>query len=85
MQDRLQRVLLDGGVTIVDPDNTWIEADALIGRDTTIQPFSFVGAGAVVGRGCRIGPFGYVAPGEQFGDDEVIGPCTVTGLGVTTS
>jgi len=85
MQDRLQRVLLDDGVTIVDPDNTWIEAEAVVGRDTTILPFSFIGAGAMVGRGCRIGPFGYVAPGDQIADGEVSGPCSLVCVGDTTT
>lgn len=84
MQDRLQRVLLDEGVTIVDPDNTWIEAEATVGRDTTVLPFSYIGAGAVVGQGCRIGPFGHVAPGERVGDGEIVGPGAVAGLGVAT-
>lgn len=66
MQDRLQQTLLDDGVTIVDPDNTWIEADATVGRDTTIQPFSFVGVGATIGEGCRIGPFAHIEPGTEI-------------------
>jgi bifunctional UDP-N-acetylglucosamine pyrophosphorylase / glucosamine-1-phosphate N-acetyltransferase len=74
MQDRLQRSLLDEGVTIVDPDNTWIEADVRVGRDTTIQPFTFIGAGARIGEGCRIGPFARVGAGERVGDGSVVGP-----------
>jgi len=74
MQDRIQRVWLEEGVTIVDPDNTWIEADATIGRDTVLYPFSFIGAGAGIGEGCRIGPFGHVAPDETVPDRTVVGP-----------
>lgn len=74
MQDRLQRSLLDEGVTIVDPDNTWIEADVRVGRDTTIQPFTFIGAGAKIGEGCRIGPFARVGAGERVDDGRVVGP-----------
>ncbi len=84
MQDRLQRVLLDEGVTIVDPDNTWIEAEATVGRDTTLLPFSYIGAGAVVGQGCRVGPFGHVAPGERISNGEVVGPTSMMGMGVAT-
>jgi len=68
MQDRIQWRLLNEGVTIVDPDNTWIEADASVGRDSVILPFSFVGCGATIGAGCRVGPFAYVAGGETVGD-----------------
>ena len=64
MQDRLQMALMSEGVSIIDPDNTWIEADVTIGRDSTVYPFSFIGAGARVGSKCRIGPFGMVAKGQ---------------------
>lgn len=76
MQDRLQRALVDDGVTIVDPDNTWIEADVTVGCDTTIFPFTFIGAGATIGENGRIGPFAWVRPGEVVGDGVVLGPKT---------
>lgn len=85
MQDRLQRTLLDEGVTIIDPDNTWIEAEATIGRDTVVYPFSFIGAGAEIGQGCRIGPFGFVSSGDRVADGVVIGPNVVTGVEVGSS
>ncbi|MCP4899848.1 MAG: bifunctional UDP-N-acetylglucosamine diphosphorylase/glucosamine-1-phosphate N-acetyltransferase GlmU, partial [bacterium] len=56
MQDRIQLALMNDVVSIVDPDNTWIEADATVGADSTVLPFSFIGAGAKVGNECRIGP-----------------------------
>lgn len=74
MQDRIQLSLMNDGVSIVDPDNTWIEAEATIGPDTTVLPFSFIGTGAVVGGDCRIGPFASVAPGEQVADGTRMGP-----------
>lgn len=74
MQDRFQRSLLNDGVSIVDPDNTWIEADVSIGTDTVIYPFSFIGLGATIGEGCRVGPFAHVRAGEQYEDGAVVGP-----------
>jgi len=68
MQDRIQATLVEAGVTVVDPDNTWIEADVSIGPDATIFPFTFVGRGATIGSGCRIGPFAHVAAAETIGD-----------------
>ncbi len=79
MEERIQGALIDDGVTIIDPDNTWIEADVTIGRDTVIQPFSFVGAGAVIGEGCRIGPFSLVAAGATVADGAVVGAGGATG------
>ncbi len=74
MQDRFQRALLNDGVSIVDPDNTWVEADVSVGTDTVIYPFSFIGQGATIGEGCRVGPFAHVKPGESCEDGAVVGP-----------
>ena len=74
MQDRIQFALMECGVTIVDPDNTWVEADVEIGRDTVIYPFSVIGAGATVGTGCRIGPFARIAAEEHVTDGAHAGP-----------
>ncbi|MBU0716859.1 MAG: NTP transferase domain-containing protein [Planctomycetes bacterium] len=73
MQDRIQLALMEEGVTLVDPDNTWIEAEAVIGRGTTICPFSFIGAGAMIGERCRIGPFASIARGGEVPDETVVG------------
>jgi len=74
MQDRIQQALVEDGATIVDPDNTWVDADCTVGADTTIFPFTFIGAGAAIGSRCRIGPFAWVAPGVSVEDDAVVGP-----------
>ena len=83
MQDRIQLALMNEGVTIVDPDNTWIEADAAIGRETKVYPFSFIGAGASIGEGCRIGPFASVGSGETVQDGAVVLPVAFDGAGVS--
>ncbi|MGD9001487.1 MAG: bifunctional UDP-N-acetylglucosamine diphosphorylase/glucosamine-1-phosphate N-acetyltransferase GlmU [Anaerolineae bacterium] len=44
------------GVTIVDPDTTYIEPGVTIGPDTTIQPNTHLRGETVVGRCCTIGP-----------------------------
>lgn len=80
MEDRLQRALVEEGVTIVDPDNTWIEADVSIGAETTIHPFTFIGAGATIGERCRIGPFACVRAGETLEDGAVVGPTAMNGV-----
>ena len=80
MQDRLQKALVDEGVTIVDPDNTWIEADVSVGAETTIYPFTFIGAGATIGERGRIGPFACVRAGETLEDGAVVGPTAMNGV-----
>ena len=81
MQMRIQSRLMENGVTIVDPDNAWIDVRAEIGQDTVIEPFTYISGAVKVGRNCRIGPFAYlsdgtvVGPGEtvdRFGKDEAI-------------
>jgi bifunctional UDP-N-acetylglucosamine pyrophosphorylase/glucosamine-1-phosphate N-acetyltransferase len=44
------------GVTIVDPDSTFIGIDVEIGPDTTIEPTTCIEGNSVVGSACKIGP-----------------------------
>jgi bifunctional UDP-N-acetylglucosamine pyrophosphorylase/glucosamine-1-phosphate N-acetyltransferase len=44
------------GVTVVDPGSTLIEADVEIGRDTVVEPSTFLRGRTRVGEDCRIGP-----------------------------
>lgn len=60
MQDRIQKRVREGGVTIVSPINTYIEADVTIGPDTVLQPFCFIGRSASIGADCTIGPMAMV-------------------------
>jgi len=73
MQRRIQQELMENGVTIVDPDNTWIDARAKIGQDTVIEPFTYIHGEVVIGRGCRIGPFAYLRHGTVLKDDVIVG------------
>ena len=42
MNQRKLNKLMDNGVTIVDPDSTWISEDTEIGRDTIIYPATYI-------------------------------------------
>ncbi len=76
MQRRIQRELMENGVTIVDPDNTWIDIRAQIGQDTVIEPFTYIHGEVKIGQGCRIGPFAYLRDGTVLKDDVVLGVFT---------
>ncbi len=76
MQHRIQQELMENGVTIVDPDNTWIDARAKIGQDTVIEPFVYIHGEVRIGRDCRIGPFAFLRHGTVIGDDVVLGVFT---------
>lgn len=54
------------GVTIVDPNLTWIDAAVRIGVDTVIQPFTMIHGATDIGEDCVIGPGARIA-------DSVIG------------
>jgi len=72
MQDRIQRGLLEAGVTIVSAINTYVEAGVAIGADTVIRPFTFIGHDARIGSDCIIGPFAQLPPGSLVPDRSVI-------------
>lgn len=52
-----ERLMLEGGVTILGPETVTIEHGVEIGPDTVIGPHAYLAAGTRVGRGCVIGPF----------------------------
>jgi len=76
MQHRIQARLMDDGVTIVDPANTWIDARAKIGQDTVIEPFTYIHGEVRIGDGCRVGPFAYLRDGAVLENDVVLGVYT---------
>jgi bifunctional UDP-N-acetylglucosamine pyrophosphorylase / glucosamine-1-phosphate N-acetyltransferase len=55
-QARIHREHGLAGVTIVDPPSTVIEADVEIGRDTVIEPSTFLRGATRIGERCAIGP-----------------------------
>lgn len=55
-QRRIHERHLLAGVTIVDPASTTIEVDVTIGRDTVVEPSSFLRGSTSVGERCTIGP-----------------------------
>jgi bifunctional UDP-N-acetylglucosamine pyrophosphorylase/glucosamine-1-phosphate N-acetyltransferase len=73
MQQRIQERLMNEGVTIADPPNTWIDARAKIGQDTVIEPFTCIRGAVFVGSNCRIGPFAYLHEGANIPDGTEVG------------
>ena len=56
MRQRINERLMEKGVTIVDPERTYIDAGVTVGRDTTILPETHLEGRTRVGEGCTIGP-----------------------------
>ena len=73
LQGRIQTRLMDLGVSIVDPRNTYIDGRATIGPDTTIFPFTVITGTVRVGSGCKVGPFAHLRDGTILEDGVEVG------------
>lgn len=56
LRHRKNEELMAEGVTLMDPDSTFIDADVKIGRDTVIYPFTWIEGKSVIGENCELGP-----------------------------
>ncbi len=61
------------GVTIVDPDSTWISEDTEIGQDTIIYPATYIEGKNVIGKNCKIGPCAHLRGGVEVCDNVKVG------------
>jgi len=50
----IRRLMLESGVTFIDPSHAYISAEAQIGRDTIIHPNVTIEGKTVIGEGCLI-------------------------------
>ena len=73
MRHRILDNVMRSGVTVTDPDNTYIEENARIGEDTIIYPYTFIENDVKIGAGCSIGPFARVRSGSKVSDNAEIG------------
>jgi bifunctional UDP-N-acetylglucosamine pyrophosphorylase / glucosamine-1-phosphate N-acetyltransferase len=73
LRDRVNLEHMLAGVTIVDPESTWIEAGVEIEPDVTIHPYSVIRGDVRIATGAEIGPFAYVRPGTTLGEGGKIG------------
>ncbi|WP_146553920.1 MULTISPECIES: bifunctional UDP-N-acetylglucosamine diphosphorylase/glucosamine-1-phosphate N-acetyltransferase GlmU [Rummeliibacillus] len=89
MRTHINEKHMRNGVTIINPENTYISVNAQIGRDTVIQPGVVIEGTSVIGEDCLIGPNSHiqnsrigdrtsvhssVVEDSQVGDDVAIGP-----------
>ena len=76
LRRRILKNLMLQGVTIEDPDTTYIDSDVRIGRDTTIRPFTVIEEDVHIGDRCVIGPFCRIRPHSRIGNGIVLGNFT---------
>ena len=77
MKNRINEEHMRNGVTIIDPQNTYIGSDVTIGMDTVIEPGSILKGETTIGIECQIGPHTEI-------DDSAIGDGTVIKQSVVT-
>lgn len=71
MRSRIAHHHMREGVTIIDPQSTYISSDAVIGADTVIQPGVIIEGKSTIGENCKIGPNSHIVS-SIIGDDTTI-------------
>ncbi|MGB3261572.1 bifunctional UDP-N-acetylglucosamine diphosphorylase/glucosamine-1-phosphate N-acetyltransferase GlmU [Paenisporosarcina sp.] len=89
MRKRIVEKHMRNGVTIVNPANTYISADAVIGSDTVLQPGVMIEGFSEIGEDCLIGPNSHITDSKighrttvhssvvtqsVIGEDTAVGP-----------
>lgn len=64
---------MENGVTIVDPESTWISEDTEIGTDTIIYPATYIEGKNKIGKSCKIGPCAHLRGGVEVCDKVKVG------------
>lgn len=72
MRRNILESLMKEGVTIIEPDSTFIEASVEIGQDTIIHPFTFIKGRTKIASSCEIGPFAYIENSEIGEESKVV-------------
>jgi bifunctional UDP-N-acetylglucosamine pyrophosphorylase/glucosamine-1-phosphate N-acetyltransferase len=73
MRDRILRRWMREGVTFVDPQNSYVDADAVIGADTFIEPGCTIQGASRIGERVHLRP-GCMIESSEIGEESVIGP-----------
>lgn len=70
---RVVERLMDEGVTFLDPDAVWLDAEVQVGRDSVIEPGVVITGASRIGERCRVRAH-TVIESSELTDDVVIGP-----------
>ncbi len=73
IRQRIVDAHLHNGVTIEDPQTTFIDHGVTIGADTVVHPYTVIQTGVAIGKRCSIGPFARLRSGVTIGDEVTIG------------
>ncbi|MDK2820646.1 MAG: bifunctional UDP-N-acetylglucosamine pyrophosphorylase / glucosamine-phosphate N-acetyltransferase [Clostridia bacterium] len=56
LRERINNKLMLSGVTIIDPETTYIDSTVIIGSDTVIYPNTFIEGNTTISSHCQLGP-----------------------------
>ena len=73
LRDRINVAHMLAGVTIADPQSTWIEPTVTLAPDTVVHPFTLLRGSTSVAEGAEIGPHAVVIDAE-IGSGATVGP-----------
>lgn len=77
MRARIVERHMRNGVTIINPTNTYISADAIIGSDTVLQPGVMIEGSSEIAEECIIGPNSHIVD-SKIGNRTTIHSSVVT-------
>jgi bifunctional UDP-N-acetylglucosamine pyrophosphorylase/glucosamine-1-phosphate N-acetyltransferase len=67
-----QRIIdrhLKEGISIIDPDTTYLSVDTKIGKNSVVFPFTFIEKNVIIGSNCQVGPFVHLRPNTKIKDN----------------
>jgi bifunctional UDP-N-acetylglucosamine pyrophosphorylase/glucosamine-1-phosphate N-acetyltransferase len=73
LRARVNREHMLAGVTIIDPQTTWIDAEVEVEPDSTIHPFTILRGRTRIAKGAEVGPHTVVVDAE-IGEGVKVGP-----------
>lgn len=74
----ISRMMLDYGVTFIDPKNTYISGQTSIGRDTIIYPNVSVEGASIIGDGCTVRAGTRITNSRVGRGVEILDNCVIT-------
>ena len=82
LQERINRNWMENGVTLKDPQTTYIEEDVVIGKDTVIGPNTHLRGRTKIGERCQIDGTAYLTDAEIGDEVHLRFSVVLTGCGV---
>ena len=73
VKKNINEKFMNNGVTIIDPESTFISFGTKIGADTVIYPFTVIERGVRIGKRCSVGPFAHLRDNVELKDDVTAG------------